>query len=50
MPINNISIGNEKVKYTFENGETRDIPLKEITPFFDLSNGISGNWYQGILK
>ena len=50
MPINNISIGNEKVKYTFENGETRDIPLKEITPFFDLSNGISGNWYQGNSK
>lgn len=50
MPINNISIGNETVKYTFENGETRDIPLKEITPFFDLSNGITGHWFQGNSK
>lgn len=35
------------VKYTQENGDTIQIPLKHITPFFSLSNGLSGNWYEG---
>jgi hypothetical protein len=37
----------ETVEYTFEDGTKRNIPLKEITPFFDLSNSVSGNWYKG---
>lgn len=37
----------EKVKYTWPDGAKTEIPLKDITPFFDLSNGISGNFYVG---
>lgn len=50
MYLNNPNLGKELVKYTFESGETRLIPLKEITPFFDLSNGITGHWYEGNSK
>ena len=37
----------EQVKYTQPNGITIPIPLKHIKPFFSLSNGLSGNWYEG---
>lgn len=37
----------ETIKYTFDDGSTSRIPLSQITPFFDLSNGIGGNWYVG---
>jgi hypothetical protein len=35
------------VKYNLGNGQTKIIPLDEITPFFDLSNSIDGNFYKG---
>lgn len=38
---------NEQVKYTQPNGKVIPIPLKHITPFFSLSNGLSGNWFVG---
>lgn len=50
MPLNAFKFSDKVVKYTLENGETRDIPLKEITPFFDLSNGLSGSWFEGTSK
>lgn len=37
----------EMVKYTQPNGDVTNIPLKYIKPFFSLSNGLSGNWYEG---
>jgi hypothetical protein len=37
----------ESIKYTFEDGTKLTIPLSQITPFFDLSNSVSGNWYKG---
>lgn len=37
----------ETIKYTFEDGSKLNIPLSQITPFFDLSNSVSGNWYKG---
>lgn len=37
----------ETIKYTFEDGSKLNIPLSQITTFFDLSNSISGNWYKG---
>lgn len=40
-------IGRESIKYTFKDGTVKDIPLKEIEPFFDLSNSLSENWYKG---
>ena len=38
----------EKIKYTFPDGGVVEIPLKDITPFFDLSNGITPNWFKGV--
>jgi hypothetical protein len=35
------------VRYDLGNGQTKVIPLNEITPFFDLSNCIDGNFYKG---
>ena len=35
------------IKYNLGNGTTKLIPLNEITPFFDLSNAIDGNFYKG---
>lgn len=35
------------ITYFFEDGTIKKIQLKEITPFFDLSNSVSGNWYKG---
>ena len=37
----------ETIKYTFEDGTNINIPLSQITPFFDLSNSVSSNWYKG---
>jgi len=37
----------ETIKYRFEDGTKITIPLSQITPFFDLSNSVSGNWYKG---
>ena len=37
----------EQAEYTQPNGKTIKIPLKHIKPFFSLSNGLSGNWYEG---
>lgn len=37
----------EQVEYTQPNGKSIKIPLKHIKPFFSLSNGLSGNWYDG---
>jgi hypothetical protein len=37
----------ETIKYCFEDGTRLTIPLSQITPFFDLSNSVSGNWYKG---
>lgn len=37
----------ETIKYTFEDGSKLNIPLSQITTFFDLSNSVSGNWYKG---
>jgi len=38
------------VKYNFGNGKSKYIPLDEITPIFDLSNGMSDNFYQGVSR
>ena len=35
------------IKYDLGNGKSKTIPLNEITPFFDLSNAIDGNFYKG---
>jgi len=35
------------VKYKLCDGSSKLIPLNEITPFFDLTNGVSGNFYKG---
>ena len=35
------------IKYNLGNGQSKIIPLNEITPFFDLSNSIDGNFYKG---
>lgn len=40
-------LGKETIKYSFNDNTTLNIPLEQITPFFDLSNSISGNWYKG---
>lgn len=37
----------ETIKYTFEDGSKLNIPLSQITTFFDLSNSVSSNWYKG---
>jgi hypothetical protein len=37
----------ETIKYTFDDGKISNIKLKELSFFFDLSNGLGGNWYQG---
>jgi len=37
----------ETIKYTFDDGTISNIKLKELSFFFDLSNGLGGNWYQG---
>lgn len=40
-------LGKQVINYQFRDGKSRDIPLKEIQPFFDLSNSVSENWYKG---
>lgn len=35
------------VSYVHSNGKEMKISLKHIKPFFSMSNGISGNWYEG---
>ena len=35
------------VVYHQPNGSKKEIQLKHIKPFFSLSNGLSGNWYEG---
>ena len=40
-------IGKEYIRYRFKDGTQKQIPLKEIQPFFDLSNSVSENWYKG---
>lgn len=35
------------LSYNLPNGQRKQIPLNEITPFFDLTNGVSGNFYKG---
>lgn len=40
-------IGREYIQYRFRGGSVKDIPLKEIQPFFDISNSVSENWYKG---
>lgn len=35
------------IQYQFKDGTTKDIPLKEIQVFTDLSNSVSENWYKG---
>lgn len=42
-------LGNS-VKYLLNNGKSKYIPLNEITPLFDLSNGMNDNFYQGISR
>ena len=37
----------ETIKYTFDDGKTTRIKIKELSFFFDLSNGLGGNWYEG---
>jgi len=37
----------ETIKYTFDDGKISNIKIKELSFFFDLSNGLGGNWYQG---
>ena len=39
--------GKEHIRYSFKDGTEKNIPLKEIQPFFDLSNSVSQNWYKG---
>lgn len=36
------------VKYCQPNGKEINIPLKNIKPFFSVSNGLSGNWFEGL--
>lgn len=40
-------IGDKYIQYSFRDGTTKDIPLKEIETFFDLSNSVSQNWCKG---
>jgi hypothetical protein len=35
------------IKYRFKDGSVKDIPLKEIQSFTNLSNSVSENWYKG---
>lgn len=37
----------ETIKYTFDDGKLSNIKLRDLSFFFDLSNGLGGNWYQG---
>lgn len=41
------SLSKEKVKYTFDDGTTTYYQLSELSFFFDLSNGLQGNWITG---
>ena len=40
-------IQNLPIKYNYSDGTSLKLKLKDIKPFFDLSNGASGNWYKG---
>lgn len=40
-------LGNEYITYSFNDGTSKDIQLKEIETFVDLSNSVSQNWYKG---
>jgi hypothetical protein len=40
------NLGKLNVKYRYEDGETKQIPLSKIICITDLTNGI-GNWYKG---
>lgn len=49
MSLSNKSINDlekETIKYTFQDGTVKNIPLKEITSFCSLSNSVSNNWYK----
>lgn len=37
----------ETIKYTFPDGTETKIKLSELSFFFDLSNGLNGNWFEG---
>lgn len=37
----------EYIQYAFNDGTVKNIPLKEIESFVDLSNSVSQNWYKG---
>lgn len=41
------SLSKEKLKYTFDDGTTAYYQLSELSFFFDLSNGLQGNWITG---
>lgn len=43
-------ITKETIRYDLGNGKQQKIPLSEITPIFDLTNGINGNFYKGISR
>ncbi len=45
MAVNDIE--KQYITYSFNDGTSKDIPLKEIESFFDLSNSVSQNWYKG---
>lgn len=36
-----------QVTYHQPNGSKKQIPLAHVKPFFSLSNGLSGNWFEG---
>lgn len=38
----------ETITYTYDDGTVAQIPLNQLTFFYDTSNGITGNWYDGL--
>ena len=40
-------IKKETIKYTFPDGSVSNIKINELSFFFDLSNGLNGNWFEG---
>lgn len=39
---------NQTIQYEDEQGNRYDFDLRDIKPFFNLSNGVSGNWFVGL--
>lgn len=37
----------ETIRYTFPDGSVANIKINELSFFFDLSNGLNGNWFEG---